>query len=503
MAEAVLVAGTRSHVGKSTVAAGLCRLLRRQGVSVAPFKAQNMSNNAEVALKPDGRWGEIAVSQHTQARAAEVPPSTDMNPVLLKPRGEGESEVVVHGDVVGSYTAEEYYDDVWWDACDAARRSYERLESRYDAVVLEGAGGAGEVNLQDRDLANVEAAEFADADVVLVADLERGGAFASVCGTLELMPEETRQRVVGVVFNKFRGDPALLKSGFQEVEQRTDVPVLGVLPYDDPDLPAEDSLDVDTDSGAGGGDAAVRVAVLRYPRISNFTDLEPLSREPGVSVEYLEVGDDDVEVDGGLDGFDAVVLPGSKNTVDDLLTLKEAGFSRRLRRFDGFVVGVCGGYQMLGDRLERADAEGTGSRSSVEGLGLLPVVTEYAEEKEVSRVERSVEGAGAFRGFSGEVSGYEIHLGRTTADDDVEQPFGPESAAAGDVVGTYLHGLFHDDGLRDVFLDNLFDRADETRPAVDSEERDPYGCAADLLESNLDLEPLLESGWVEVSGYTS
>ena len=246
--QTILIAGTASHVGKSTVAAGLCRLLADRGVDVAPFKAQNMSNNARAVPAPhaDSVWGEIGVSQYVQARAAGVQATTDHNPVLLKPHGGGESQLVVDGRAVGTYVAGSYYDEHWQVAREAAERAYGRLASGHDVVVAEGAGSIAEINLHDRDLANVETARFADADILLVADIERGGVFASLVGTLELMPTDLREQVVGAVITKFRGDVSLLRPGLDAFEERTGVPILGVVPYDDPGLPEEDSVALPT-----------------------------------------------------------------------------------------------------------------------------------------------------------------------------------------------------------------------------------------------------------------
>ncbi|TKX63067.1 cobyric acid synthase [Halorubrum sp. ASP1] len=506
-ARTVLIAGTASHVGKSTLAAGLCRLLARRGVSVAPYKAQNMSNNARVALTPDGEWGEVGVSQHVQARAAEVPATTDMNPVLLKPRGGGESQVVIDGEAVANAPASEYYDDRWEAARAAAVAAHERLAAGHDVIVAEGAGSVAEINLRDRDLANVECARFADADVLIAVDIERGGAFASLYGTLELLPDDLRERVRGAVITKFRGDPSLLEPGIEEIEARTGVPVVGVVPHDDPGLPAEDSLslpDAEEDgpggSDRGGGvlgsddgvadDAAVRVGVPRLPRISNFTDLEPLAREPGVRVAYLPL-------DAALDGVDAVVLPGSKNTVDDLLALRDAGFGAALRAFDGPVVGVCGGYQILGERLVGAAVEGVGDREAVPGVGLLPVETEFSTEKRVERVTCAVEGVGPIAGAAGRATGYEIHAGRTrrlgdAADEGAEtavatEPLGAGSVATERVLGTYLHGLFETAAVRDAFVERVFAHAGLARPNGAATDRSPYDRAADLVAEHVDL----------------
>ncbi|MBP1923002.1 adenosylcobyric acid synthase [Halorubrum alkaliphilum] len=511
MTETILIAGTASHVGKSTLAAGLCRLLARRGVDVAPFKAQNMSNNARVALTPAGNWGEIGVSQHVQARAAGTPATTDMNPVLLKPHGDGESQLVIDGKAIGRFAAGDYYEHHWERARSAARDAHQRLTADHDVVVAEGAGSIAEINLHDRDLANVECARFANARIAIAVDIERGGAFASLYGTLELLPEDVRDRVVGAVITKFRGDPSLLEPGIEEIETRTGVPILGVVPYDDPGLPAEDSLSLpdaaEGDSSAGpesgvlGRDddvpdaESVRIAVPRLPRISNFTDLDPLVREPGVRVAY-------VPLDGSLADADAVVIPGSKNTVDDLLAIREAGFDEAIRAFDGPVVGLCGGYQILGERITGAEIEGTGSVSTVEGMGALPVETRFTTDKRVERVTRSVDGSGPIVGAAGTATGYEIHMGRTSPSEPVEQPLGPESAATGRVLGTYLHGLFENQGVRDAFVEAAFAASDASRPSsgpdrdsddsspMDASDDTPYDRAADLVADAVDLGPL-------------
>jgi len=497
-ARTVLLAGTASHVGKSTVAAGLCRLLADRGVSVAPYKAQNMSNNARaVATATGSGWGEIGVSQYVQAQAAHIPATTDTNPVLLKPRGDGESQVLIQGQAKGHFAASEYYDDHWREARGAAVESHRRLAAEHDVIVAEGAGAAVEPNLSHRDLANLETARFADADVVLVGDIERGGVFASIVGTLELLPDDVRERVVGVVITKFRGDPELLSDGLKWLTERTGVPVLGVLPYDDPGLPEEDSVSLpgtDDEPRVVGDDdsvpeeAAVTVAVPRFPRVSNATDVEPLARVPGVRVVW-------VPLSTSLEDADAVVLPGTKNTVDDLLTCREAGFHHALDAFDGPVVGLCGGYQLLGERVLNADIEGTGSRETVEGFGALPIETVFSEEKRVIATERELDGSGPLAGAEGVVEGYEIHMGESRVTDAAEgtdfgHPLGPESLVLGETLGTYLHGLFENPEAREAFVDRVFDAAGLERPDATAERANPYDAAADLVRENLDLSPL-------------
>jgi adenosylcobyric acid synthase len=487
-ARTVLVAGTASHVGKSTVAAGLCRLLADRGVDVAPYKAQNMSNNARAVP-----GGEIGVSQYVQARAARVPASVDMNPVLLKPRGEGESQLIVRGEAVGHYGAREYYGTRWEEALAAARESHERLARDHEVVVAEGAGSVAEPNLRERDLANVETAHFADAEVLLVADIERGGVFASLVGTLELLPADLRERVAGAVITKFRGDRSILAPGLEEFEDRTGVPVLGVLPYDDPGLPEEDSVALPPDGeravrGADDGvpdERAATVAVPRLPRISNFTDFGPLAREPGVRVAY-------VPLDAPLDA-DAVVLPGTKNTVDDLLAARESGMADRVRAFDGPVVGLCGGYQMLGERVTNGSLESTGTGDEFAGIGLLPVETRFEAEKRVEPVAREISGVGPLKGAAGTVTGYEIHMGRTRLVGDAARPFPGEGAATGRVLGTYLHGLFENEGVRRAFVANVAAAAGREAPPAGEPSEDgasPYDRAAGLLREYVDLAPL-------------
>lgn len=484
------MAGTASHTGKSTIAAGLCRALSRRGKSVAPFKAQNMSNNARAVVSPDGGWGEIGVSQYVQAKAAQVGPTTDMNPVLLKPRGDGESQLVIQGEAVGHFRAESYYQDRWERAREAVQASYERLAHDYDFIVAEGAGSIAEINLQERDLANIETARMADAEIILVADIERGGVFASIYGTVELLPGEIREKMIGTVINKFRGDESLLASGIDEIEEKLDLPVLGVVPFEDVSLPSEDSVSLPPvgermvwgdDDGVPEEDA-VRIAVPRLPRISNFTDLEPLAREPGVRVVFTELAAE-------LSFAEAVVIPGTKNTVDDLIALRKSGFFEELRDFEGFVVGLCGGYQMLGETVRNAGVESVdGERDEVEGIGLLPVETKFSRTKKVKEVTKTLEGYGPLAGAKGEVTGYEIHMGTSTIRGQVKHPLGKESAATDRVLGTYIHGLFENETPRKKFVDNLFSHSGKEKPEETARTEMFYGEVADLVENNLDLE---------------
>jgi adenosylcobyric acid synthase len=508
MSRTLLVAGTASHVGKSTVVAGLCRHLADRDVAVAPYKAQNMSNNARVVVRAaDGaeggeRWGEIGVSQFVQARAARLTPTTDCNPVLLKPRGDGESQLVVDGVAREHVPAGSYYEDHWDRARDAAVEAHRRLAAEHDVIVAEGAGSIAEINLHDRDLANVETARFADAEILLLVDIERGGAFASLYGTIELLPDDIRERVVGAVITKFRGDPTLLDSGIDEIESRTGVPILGVLPYDDPGLPEEDSVGLPgtEERGTIGGevpdDRSLTIAVPRLPRISNATDLEALAAEPGVVVESVPLRERGV--DEPLASADAVVLPGTKNTVDDLRALRASPLGDAVGTFSGPVVGLCGGYQLLGERLTNAALEGTGDVDAVAGLGLLPVETRFESEKRLEQTTVPVDGDASplLAGADGTTaSGYEIHAGRTRALEPVGRPLGELSAARGLVLGTYLHGLFDNESVRAAFLECVAETAGVEEfgageRAADVVKGTPADRAARLVRDHVSLERL-------------
>ena len=492
MSETLLIAGTASHVGKSTIVAGMCRLLHSRGISVAPFKAQNMSNNAQVVATPDGSWGEIGISQYVQCQAAGIVPITDVNPVLLKPRGNGESQLLIDGTARGHIAAGNYYEEWWDEARQAAVAAYERLANEYDVIIAEGAGSIAEINLHDRDLANIETAHFANASILLVVDIERGGAFASTYGTLALLPKPIRKRVIGIVINKFRGDDQLLQPGITELEDLTGVPVLGVLPFDDPGLPAEDSVSLaertrhvercdDTPT-----EEAVTIAVPHLPRIANFTDMDPLDRTPGVRVRY-------VPLDGTLEESDAVIIPGTKNTVDDLMAIQQAGMDEALRDFDGPIIGICGGYQILGTSITNADREGSTDISTVEGIGLLPVTTTFNKEKQLKRVRIPVSGTGPITAASGEATGYEIHMGTTVVPPEMEQPLGESSCATDTVLGTYLHGMFENEAIRHAFLEQVYEYAGKEQPARREDRPSSFDAAATLIDTHLVLDELLST----------
>ncbi|MDM7933783.1 MAG: cobyric acid synthase [Methanothrix sp.] len=441
MARFLVVLGTTSHSGKSTLVAALCRILSNRGLRVAPFKSQNMSLNSWVTSS----GAEIGIAQAVQARAARAEPSEFMNPILLKPKGDRTSQVVVLGRPVADRSAEEYYQEI--DRLkEVVDRSIAALEGRYDYIVVEGAGGAAEINLFQRDIANIYVARRLQAPIILVGDIERGGVFASLYGTIALLPEDIRPLVRGLVINKFRGDPSILEPGLRALEELTDVPVLGVLPYLDLEIPSEDSVSLaDKHPLSSEG---VEIAVIRLPRISNFTDFEPLERF--ARVRYVDLSDQ-------LGRPDAVIIPGTKNTIADLREMRERGMDRQILSLKGTpVLGICGGYQMLCREIVDCGIEE--AEGSFPGLGLLDAVTRFdLYEKRTVQVRKRVTGGGPIleRIRGQEVTGYEIHMGVTSH--SIQPAFEDDGAVAGGglVIGTYLHGIFENDNFRNAFLDYL------------------------------------------------
>lgn len=496
-ARCLMIQGTASGVGKSLLTAALCRIFVRQGYRVAPFKSQNMALNS--AVTPDGR--EIGRAQAAQAEAAGVEPSVDMNPILLKPEADDRSQVVVRGVPIGSMSFREYA-GVRADLLRVVDESLERLRQAYDLVLIEGAGSPAEINLSEGEIVNMRIARLADAPVVLVGDIDRGGVFAAFVGTLELLDPDDRARVGGFVINKFRGDATLLAPGCDMLARRTGVPVLGVVPALDPLLvAAEDSLDLEgltSARGAGGLD----IVVIRLPRIANFDDVEPLAREPGVRVRF-------VGSPAELAGADLVVVPGSKNTMADLDWVRRSGFDAAViaaARRETPVLGICGGYQMLGRVLEDPNRVES-SMGTARGLELLPVVTTFAAAKTTVRVRARVTATvGPLGRAAGlEVGAYEIHMGVSTVD-EAPRPFavldrggrrgdGFDGAtnASGTVVGTYLHGLFANASLRRALLEALADRRGVTADPRWGSEQDAtarYDRLADAVAAALDLGAL-------------
>ncbi|MEL6298717.1 MAG: cobyric acid synthase [Pseudomonadota bacterium] len=449
MPAAIMVQGTGSNVGKSLIVAGLCRLFRDRGLTVRPFKPQNMSNNAAATM--DG--GEIGRAQALQAKAAGVAPSVHMNPILLKPETDTGAQVIVQGQRAGTMRAREYGRRKA-EFLPAVMESFARTSAAADVVIVEGAGSPAEVNLRAGDIANMGFAEAADVPVMLVGDIDRGGVIASLVGCHAVLPEAERTRIRGFLINRFRGDTSLFADGMTTIVERTGWAPLGIVPFfaGADRLPAEDSADLDSRLDAAGARAStIRIGVPRLPRIANFDDLDPLRLEPDVDVTFIAPG-------SALPGdLDLVLLPGSKATIADLAALKAEGWDIDIRahvRRGGAVLGLCGGYQMLGQAI--ADPEGIeGASGTAEGLGLLDVATVLTGEKTVRPVEGRTDSGGLA------VAGYEIHMGETDGADRARPLFRIDGAAegaqsmSGRVQGTYLHGVFTGDSFRADFLSGL------------------------------------------------
>lgn len=448
MTRAIMLQGTGSDVGKSVLVAGLCRAAVRRGLTVRPFKPQNMSNNAAVAAIPgEDKQGEIGRAQWLQALACGVEPNVDMNPVLLKPQSETGSQIVVHGKVVGAAKAKDYQ-SLKPKLMDAVLESWSRLRVGADLIVVEGAGSPAEINLRPRDIANMGFATRAGVPVILVGDIDRGGVIASLVGTHKILSDDDRAMIAGYLINKFRGDVSLFDDGIAAIGAHTGWRSFGVVPWLKAAslLPAEDSVALERLAHPAGG--RVKVAVPLLGRIANFDDLDPLRAEPSVELVFIRAGQA-IPADAAL-----VILPGSKSTVADLIALRENGWDRDLAAHHargGTIVGICGGYQMLGKRV--VDPGGIeGNEREIDGLGFLDIETVMRPEKTVrTSTARSVV-------FDEVLSGYEIHLGHTTGPDCIrpmiEIDGKPDGALSNDgrVMGCYLHGLFDAAGFRRRFL---------------------------------------------------
>lgn len=490
----IAILGTASDVGKSIVATALCRIFSHAGLDVAPYKAQNMSNNSGVT--PDGF--EMGRAQIVQAHAARVAPHADMNPVLLKPNTDTGAQVVLQGRVCADKTAREYFGNTarW---AEAAFESLDRLMERHDLLVIEGAGSCAEMNLYQRDFVNFRTARRADAAVILVADIDRGGVFAQVAGTLAVIPPEDRALVKGVIINRFRGDKSLFEDGVKMLESMTGVPVLGVIPYFRSfTIDAEDAVPLSSvvDPRRNPVEEKTGVAVIYFPHISNFTDLSPLEQDASVELHYLHHPKP-------LDAYKALVLPGSKNVRGDLEWLLSMGWREHIEAFratGGVVIGLCGGYQMLGEIVE--DPYGVeGAPGCSAALGMLPVDTVLEREKALFNT------TGTLAGTSCSVSGYEIHMGRTTPaygvrplieltgrNGDAAEGFDGAVSEDGRVMGTYFHGFFDRPEVKEWFL-RLADPRYE--PVSGARSSDPFDLLADHFSANLDLERLFEIAGAE------
>ncbi len=437
----LMVQGCTSDAGKSAVVTALCRILRRRGVKVAPFKPQNMALNSAVTI--DG--GEIGRAQAVQAQAAGIEPHTDMNPVLLKPNSDTGAQVIIQGKALMEMSAKDYH-DYKPRAMEAIMQSHQRLADQHDVVMVEGAGSPAEVNLRARDVANMGFAECADCPVVIVADIDKGGVFAHLLGTLSCLSESEQNRVVGFVINRFRGDIALLEPGLEWLEEKTGKRVIGVIPYlQGFHLEAEDAVETSQEAKTA---IKLRIAVPRLRRISNHTDFDVLRLHPNVELIYTHAGQ-------ALPEVDLIILPGSKSVRSDLQFLKDQGWDRQIQRhlrYGGKVLGVCGGYQMLGHAIH--DPKGIeGEAGSMQGLGLLDIETTLESSKQLKTVKGE-----QVLGVACNVEGYEIHAG-VTSGEGLKRPVinletGPDGALNqdGNVLGCYLHGLFDHPEARDVLL---------------------------------------------------
>jgi adenosylcobyric acid synthase len=482
-AKPLMVLGTGSHVGKSVIVTALCRIFAEQGLDVAPFKAQNMSLNSWITTEGD----EIGIAQAIQAKACGIEPTADMNPVLLKPKGDRKSQVIILGKPYADRTAGDYYESID-DMMKVVESAYYRLAEQYDMVVIEGAGGAAEINLYERDIVNIGTARLLKPPIILVGDIERGGVFASLYGTLKLLPDDIAPLVKGIIINKFRGDPAILEPGLKELEKITGVPVLGVIPYTDLSIPSEDSVSI-ADKKQVSNNGFVDIAILRLPRISNFTDFEPL--EPLSNIRYVELNED-------IGQPDALIIPGTKNTIDDLLALKESGTHHRifeLAKAGIPIIGICGGYQMLGKTITDSGIEG-GSAAVVDGLGLLDVSTSFGEyKKQTIQTRKKVTGDGPILGrIAGQqVSGYEIHMGDTLQHEDKPAFFDDGCIdRSGLIWGTYLHGLFENENVRDAFLDFLYSKRGVSYHNIKAgiNYQDPYHKLARHFLTHVDMDAI-------------
>jgi adenosylcobyric acid synthase len=480
MARALMLQGTGSNVGKSLIVAGLCRAFANRGLKVAPFKPQNMSNNA--AVTSDG--GEIGRAQAMQARAARIEPVSDMNPILLKPEGNGGAQIILQGRRSTTLSARDYFANR--DRFrPAVLESFRRLAATVDLVVVEGAGSPAEINLRDGDLANMGFARAANVPVILIGDIHRGGVIASLVGTFVVLDPADAALIRAFLVNNFHGDPTLFDDGRTFIEGRTGVPCLGVIPHwsDARKLPAEDSLALDNPRPAHQG--PLRIAVLRLARIANFDDLDPLMLETSITVEFVQPG---AAVPAHAD---AVIIPGTKSTIADLRFLREQGWDTDIRahlRRGGRVLGLCGGYQMLGRRIH--DWQGLeGKPESVDGLGLLDVETTLEPMKALKRI------SAVHVATSAAITGYEIHLGRTSGG-DCGRPFAlidavPDGATSRDgrVEGTYIHGCFESDAFRQAYIASLGGQAGSLGYADHIEHT--LDALAGHLAANMDVDRLL------------
>lgn len=494
MAKTLMLQGTGSDVGKSILTAGLCRVLKEMGIRVAPFKPQNMANNSFIT--PEG--GEMGRAQVVQAEAAGIPPHVDMNPVLLKPTTDVGAQVVLQGRVHGNMKALEYH-AFKETARETVFDSFRRLSGAYDVILVEGAGSPAEINLRKGDIANMGFALEARTPVLLVGDINKGGVFASIVGTLMLIAPEEADLIKGFVINKFRGDATLLTPAYEEITRRTGKPFLGTMPWlTGLFIQEEDGLHLDSARGPHVKNL-LRVAVVVGKRMSNFTDFDPLAFEPGVTVDFVRPG-------MRLGRADLVILPGSKNTIDDLKTLRECGLADEVlenRANGAMIAGVCGGYQMLGKKV--SDPDGVeGLIPEIEGLGLLDVETVMEKTKVTAQAEGVINpGALAWYDERLLIKGYEIHMGRTALGPGARplmnirrgggETWNADGAVSPDgrVFGTYLHGIFDNDPIRRAMLKNLHGEFDGSHESFAEKKEKGYALLARAVREHMDVAAIM------------
>lgn len=499
MAKRIMIQGTMSNAGKSLICAGLCRIFKQDGFKAAPFKSQNMALNSYIT--EDGL--EMGRAQAVQAEAAGIRPRVQMNPILLKPTGDMGSQVIVNGEVLGNMSAQEYF-AYKKKLIPDIMRAFHKLEEEYDIIVIEGAGSPAEINLKADDIVNMGLAEMVDAPVLLVGDIDRGGVFAQLLGTLLLLEEKEKKRVKGLIINKFRGDKTILDPGTAMLEKRGGIPTAGVVPYLKVEIEDEDSLTERFERNKKGGRALIEIAVIRTPRISNFTDFLVFENTEGLDLRYvenvLELGNPDM-----------IILPGTKNTIEDLLWLRQNGLEAAILKAAAVgtaVWGICGGYQMLGESLRDPEGtEGSGLSKTVRGMGLLPVETVFTKEKTRTRVTGIFHSMqGIFSPLSGmKFEGYEIHMGRTAGEagsistirDFVSGSETLDGACRGNVCGTYVHGIFDDRNISQTLLEALAEKKGITFEQFESIDlkafkEQQYELLADELRAHLDMKMIYE-----------
>lgn len=501
VAKSIMIQGTMSNAGKSLIAAGLCRIFKQDGYKVAPFKSQNMALNSYIT----NEGLEMGRAQVMQAEASGVEPSVLMNPILLKPTNDIGSQVIVNGEVRGNMSASDYY-KIKKDLIPDIMKAYHTLESENDIIVIEGAGSPAEINLKENDIVNMGMAKLAKSPVLLVGDIDRGGVFAQLLGTIDWLENDEKNLLKGMLINKFRGDISLLKPGLSMIEERAGYPVLGVVPYTSVDIDDEDSLSERFNNRKTGG--AVDIAVIKLPRISNFTDFNVFESFNEVTLRYVDRPQD-------LDDPDMIILPGTKNTIEDLMWLRQSGLEALILKQAAagkIIFGICGGYQMLGEEI--LDPLGMEHKGSINGMGLLPMTTEFMDNKSRIRARGEfLKVEGRLSKLSGvKVDGYEIHMGKSSVTDDSAMSLITKNATKtnkdgsfkgeltdgiqkGNVYGTYLHGVFDAADVAKIIVESILeekgiDSDDIKQFDLKSYKDRQYDILADAIRNSVDMDKI-------------